>query len=215
MDQVVNLLEALTLSPWFLPLIFALALLDAVFPVVPSETAVILGGVAAGFGDLPLAGVILAGALGSMVGDSVSYDIGHRFGRAMRRRQSKRMKSQLEWARHALARRAGTFILSARFIPGGRTAITLTSGLTGQPRPRFTVFVVIAGVVWGSYAAGLGFFFGRQFHEDRGLAFLLAFGVALAVVAAAEAGRWLLRRRSAPVPSGGEDRVQDDTVEVA
>ena len=36
---------------WFLLVIFAIALLDSVIPIVPSETTVILGGVAAGTGS--------------------------------------------------------------------------------------------------------------------------------------------------------------------
>ena len=47
---------------WFLLVIFAIAFLDSVIPIVPSETAVIIGGVAAGQGDQSLLLVILAGA---------------------------------------------------------------------------------------------------------------------------------------------------------
>ena len=52
LGDFIGLLEGLTGSPWFLPLVFIIALADAVFPVVPSETAVIVGGVAAGFGQI-------------------------------------------------------------------------------------------------------------------------------------------------------------------
>ena len=46
---------------WFLIVILVIALLDSVIPIVPSETAVIIGGVAAGAGDQHLALVILCG----------------------------------------------------------------------------------------------------------------------------------------------------------
>jgi len=39
---------------WFYLVIFIIALLDSVVPVVPSETTVIIGGIAAGQGDLVL-----------------------------------------------------------------------------------------------------------------------------------------------------------------
>ena len=52
---------------WFLLVIFVVAVLDSVFPVVPSETSVIAGGVAAGSGNQTLALVILAGATGAFL----------------------------------------------------------------------------------------------------------------------------------------------------
>ena len=39
-------------SPWFYVVIFGVAVLDSVVPIVPSETMVIIGGVSAGLHDL-------------------------------------------------------------------------------------------------------------------------------------------------------------------
>ena len=66
-------------SPWFYVLIFVIAMVDGFFPIVPGETTVIVGGVSAGAGDLNILTVIACGAVGAVVGDSVSYGIG-RFG---------------------------------------------------------------------------------------------------------------------------------------
>ena len=55
-------IETLSTSNWFYLIIFVIAFLDSMIPVVPSETMVILGGVAAGQGDLVLPLVILCGA---------------------------------------------------------------------------------------------------------------------------------------------------------
>jgi membrane protein DedA with SNARE-associated domain len=87
------------------------------------------------------------------------------------------------------------FIVSARFIPGGRTAVTFASGVTRLRLSRFTGFVVLAGIVWATYATMLGFVFGRRFQEDHTQAFLFAFGSALVLVALAELIRWMLSRR--------------------
>ncbi|HEX2575073.1 MAG TPA: hypothetical protein VHK88_01905, partial [Aquihabitans sp.] len=64
------------LATWAYLLIFGIAAGDAVVPVLPGETAVILGGVLAQRGDLSLWLVILVGALGAAVGDNVSYQLG-------------------------------------------------------------------------------------------------------------------------------------------
>ena len=65
LTDFIGVLEGLTMSPWFLPVVFVVALADAVVPVVPSETAVIVGGVAAGFGEIGLWSVVLAAAPGT------------------------------------------------------------------------------------------------------------------------------------------------------
>jgi len=193
--EFIGLLESLTASPWFLPLVFLIALADAVFPLVPSETAVIVGGVAAGFGEISVWAVIVAAALGAIAGDSLAYQLGQRTGDFLRRRSPDRSLRRFGWAQRALQNRAGVFIVSARFIPGGRTAVTFASGVTRMRLSRFTGFVVLAGIVWATYATLLGFVFGRRFQEDHTQAFLFAFGSALVLVALAELIRWLLSRR--------------------
>ena len=65
--EVTDWLDTFSATPWFLLIIFSVALLDSVFPVVPGETTVIAGGVAAGAGNQTLAFVILAGAVGGAV----------------------------------------------------------------------------------------------------------------------------------------------------
>ena len=61
---------------WSYPLIFAVSMIDAFFPVVPSESVVITAGNLASSGDLWLLGVIAAAAGGAIVGDNISYAIG-------------------------------------------------------------------------------------------------------------------------------------------
>ena len=61
---------------------------------------------------------------------------------------------------------------------------------------RFIVYDVIAGVVWATYAALLGYFFGKTFEEEPWKALLLAFGLALTVTGLVEGGRYLYHRRA-------------------
>lgn len=194
-EWAIGSLESLTASPWFLAALFAVAFLDAVLPVIPSETAVIIGGVAAGFGDLPFLAVAAVGAAGAIGGDVTAYQLGTSFGEVLDRRAGPRWIRRIGWARDALARRAGTFLVAARFIPGGRSAITITSGITRYPRLRFVGFITLAGLLWATFATSLGFFFGRRFQDDHTLAFLTAFGTAVAIVVTVELIRFGLRRR--------------------
>ena len=82
LTDLTDWLEDISAEWWFLLVIFGIAYLDSVIPIVPSETTVILGGVAAGAGDQKLLLVIAAGALGAFLGDNTAYLIGRRFSAA-------------------------------------------------------------------------------------------------------------------------------------
>ncbi len=183
---------------WFLLIIFAVALLDSVVPVVPGETTVIVGGVAAGVGDQNLALVIFAGALGAFVGDNVAYTIGARFKGLVNRWADRKpaRRDRLDAAGRQIRKRGGLLLITARFIPGGRTLLTVSSGVTQQPRRWFVLWIGVAVIIWASYAAILGYVFGKQFEDNHTLAFILAFVSALSITGVVELVRWLRERRN-------------------
>ena len=199
LDGLFNDLEKVSTSQWFYLIIFLIAFLDSVFPVVPSETAVILGGIAAGQGHLNLAAVIFLGATGAALGDNTAYAIGHRFSAPIQRWYAKKEKRarKLQWANDQLRLRGGSLLLTARFIPGGRTVVTVSSGITRQPRRRFAIFVTLACVVWASYAAVLGFVAGEQFKDSHTKAFVFAFIAAVSVSGMLEIVQHFRKKRRA------------------
>lgn len=181
---------------WFLGIIFAVALLDSVVPVVPSETMVIIGGVAAGQQQQFLPAVIVAGAAGAFLGDNASYLLGARMSGFLQRRAETRPKSQrrLDWASEQIRTRGGLLLITARFIPGGRTALTLSSGITHQPKKWFVGWIAVAVVIWATYAALLGYIGGKAFEDNHTAAFLVAFGAALGATVVIEGVRHLRSR---------------------
>jgi membrane-associated protein len=184
---------------WAYLIIFAIALLDAFFPVVPSETLVILGGVLASGDDptltLPL--VILSGGLGALCGDNVSYSIGRFFAGRIERWAAKteKRRARREWAGRQIRERGMLLIITARFIPGGRTIVTLTCGATHQKWPRFFFATVVAAAIWATYAAMLGYVGGEALKDNHTLAFVIAFATALSVSGIIELVRHKLKRR--------------------
>jgi len=196
--DVTEWLDEFSSNWWFLLIIFAVALFDSVIPVVPSETTVIAGGVAAGTGNQTLAFVILAGAVGAFLGDNLAYTIGNRFEprvRAWAARKPNR-EARIEAAGLQIKKRGGLLLITARFIPGGRTILTVSSGITQQPRLWFAAWVAVAVTIWSTYAAGLGYLFGQAFENNHATAFWLAFGTALAITLLIELIRWSRERRS-------------------
>jgi membrane protein DedA with SNARE-associated domain len=172
-------------------LVLALAAFDVVVPVLPSESAVILGGVLAWQGRLHPVPLILAAAAGAIAGDHLSYAIGRwtQRGRPQPHRRGDRRMGKAErlqlWAARQLDRRGPALLIVARFIPGGRTASTFMAGRTAYPLSRFTPPVVAAGLLWASFATMLGYIGGQTFHEQTllatGLGMVLALGFAVLV----------------------------------
>jgi membrane protein DedA with SNARE-associated domain len=185
-------------SGWAYAILFVLAFLDALVPVVPSETSVITAGVVASSGDLSLPLVILFAAAGAFAGDNTSYFVGARYGTRINDRffQSEKAKARIAWAQRQVQERGGELIIIARFIPGGRTVVTLSSGTLGYPWRRFVLFDAIAASIWALYAALLGYLGGHAFEEQPWKGLLLAFAIALAVTGGVELFRWWKRRRS-------------------
>ena len=187
-------------SGWAYAVVFVFALLDALLPIVPSETAVITAGVVAATGHLGLPFVLAAAALGAFAGDNVAYAIGHRFGPAAKARYFRGQKGRktIGWTERLLAERGGELIVVARFIPGGRVAVTLTAGAAKYPWPRFAVFDAVAGLSWACYAALLGYFGGKAFEHTPWVGLLVALAIALAVTGALELGRAFARHHRRP-----------------
>lgn len=190
-----SLVDYVSGSPWTYAAVFAIAALDAVFPVVPSETAVITAGVIAAAGDLSLPLVIVCAAAGAFVGDNTSYGIGAKLSERTARRLlgGERGRRGLAWAKRTLDERGGLLIVVARFIPAGRTATTLAAGLVSYPWRRFLMFDAIAVVFWACYSALVGYFGGKSFEESPWKGLLLAFGIAAGITLAVEAYRRLRR----------------------
>lgn len=211
-NAVIDWLDSFSASPWFYLVIFVIALLDSVIPLVPSETTVIVGGIAAGQGDLVAPAVIALGATGAYVGDTTAYLLGRTAGGPITRLFFRGEKGADRLARIGaqIRRRGGFLLVTARFIPGGRTALTFSCGLTRQPFwTWFTRWDLLAVSIWAIYAGSLGYFFGDRFEDDHTAAFWWAFGTALAVTLGIEAGRYVRSRLNSSDADADSDAGSD------
>jgi membrane-associated protein len=207
-----SLLDVISSSSWTYGVVFLFAFLDVVFPIVPSETALIAAGVLAASGDLEIGLVILAAAVGAVTGDNLGYWLGRSLKDFVRTRLfSGKRRRHLDRAERALQERGGYLIIIGRFIPGGRTAVTFAAGILRFPWPRFIAFDVAAGILWATYGGLIGYFGGKAFEEEPWKGILLALGIAFGVAAAVEAYRYWKRRSrrkrvGPPATSDGADR---------
>jgi membrane-associated protein len=185
--------ELLSHSPEAYLIVLGFAVADAVIPVVPSETALITAGLLCVVGELSLAWVIGAGAVGAFAGDSISYGLGRFVGRPAQERflDGRRAREGLSWARRQLDQRGGLVIVVGRYVPGGRTAATFTCGMVHFRYRRFAAFDAFAALAWASYAAVLGYLGGRFFEHHAWVALIVALAAAGLVAAAVEGVRRL------------------------
>lgn len=196
MESVLDLLRQTVTSPWVYLLIFALTAVDAVVPMVPGEAAVITAAVLATSGNPDVVAVLASAALGAIVGDHVSYAIGRGGGarRLTRFPEGSRRRATSEWARRAVDRRGGLILTTARYVPGGRTAVTLTMGAVRYPLRSFLLFDTIAAVSWALYNVLLGYFGGLAFERDPLRGILAGLGLSVVVTVLIETVRRARRR---------------------
>ncbi len=190
-------------SNWSYVAILAVAILDAFFPLVPSESMVIIAGTLAGAGDLNVFLVILSAWVGAVVGDNISYGIGRFAGERTVKRLFRHEKAHkgFDWAEQQLEERGSYIIVIARFIPFGRTAVTFTAGYTsGLPWHRFFRYDVVAGGLWATYATMLGYIGGKQFEEQPWKGVLVGLAIAFSVAFLVE---WVRHRRAKRVVPEG------------
>ncbi|WP_240809922.1 DedA family protein [Actinomadura sp. WMMA1423] len=208
MGELMGVVDTAVTSPWFYLVLFAVAAVDGFFPVVPSESMVITAGVYAASGQPELAPVVVSAALGAFVGDHVSYLVGRRAGGRLVRgaRPGTRRHGALGWARRTLAERGGLILVVARYVPGGRTAVTVTMGAVGFRLRSFSLFAAVAAVSWGVYGALLGYVGGVAFEDDPLKGVAVGLGLALGVTAAVEGVRLARRRRRGAGEAGRAGR---------
>lgn len=151
---------------------------DGVLPILPGETAILAAAVLAADGGLSLPLVILAGAVGAVIGDSAAYWIG-RAGQGPLRRGIVRVagEDRLIASERMIRRHGAGLVFVGRFLPGLRIAINVSCGAGQMGYRRFLLFDALGGAVWAAQAALIGYFLGRAFADKPWVAFLVAFAV--------------------------------------
>jgi membrane-associated protein len=207
-----SLLDAMSSSDWTYVLVLVVCALDAVLPILPSETMVVTGGVLAASGQLNVELIMLVGAVGAFLGDNACYWLGRWLGPRARNvlLRGERGKRAYQWAERTLDERGMVVIAAARFVPGGRTATTFTAGATEYPWPKFAVAAGFGAVFWGIYNGLIGLIGGRAFEEQTWKGLLLAFGIAALSAVLIETTRWAISRRKKRKTRQDEAASSDD-----
>ncbi len=170
-----------------LVLVFMLPALEAsvfIGVVVPGEIGVILGGVLANQGKLPIAAVLAAGIAGAIIGDSVGYLVGGRYGHQLLDKLPKRLLKPEHVTRteETLGRLGGKAVFVGRFTAALRALIPGMAGMAGMPYRTFLPWNILGGATWAAGFVVLGFLAGSQYKQVEHYANYIGLGLLTAIV---------------------------------
>jgi undecaprenyl-diphosphatase len=188
-------------SPWAYIVVGLLTGLEAsafVGLVIPGETALLLGGVLAYTGRVSLPIVMLCGVLGAIIGDSIGYEVGRRFGAPLRHSRLGQRVGEARWERAEayLQRRGGWAVFLGRFVGVLRALVPFVAGTSRMPYRTFLPFNAVGGLIWAPGMVYLGFLAGNSYQQVEKFVgragLLLGLGIVLLVVLVVVA-RWIAR----------------------
>ncbi len=146
-----------------------------VTPFLPGDSLLFATGTLAASGSLRLTALFLLLSAAAILGDTVNYRIGARFGARAEAGRLRFVKAQhLERTREFYARHGSMTIVIARFLPIVRTYAPFIAGASRMDYRRFVLFNVTGGLLWISLFLFGGYLFGNipAVQENFGLVVL-------------------------------------------
>jgi membrane-associated protein len=182
-----TLLDAVAIPGLAYGVILLLLTVDAFVPIVPAQALMIGGGVLTASGELTLALVVAAGALGAFAGDLACFAVGRRLARRDAEGMNSTGKLSKLTSRLTDAMRKHVFLamLFCRFVPAGRMVASAHAGRSGYSLRRFLSLDLAATTLWATYAALLGHFGGEAIANSAWLPLTIVAGAAVLLIAAA------------------------------
>jgi membrane-associated protein len=214
------LIAFVSANPWLAYLtLFLAALLEAVpvvGSVVPGSTIILALSALIPGGELKLEWVLLAAAVGALLGDGSAFWIGHRTQREILNAWPMSNYPRLVAQSEAFFHRWGTLaVFFARFVPPVRAFVPITAGALGMAPLRFYAVNIPAVLLWAPAHVLPGVLAISALHEYAGIPrhtgigkhywILAVIGGALLVALAT----WSIRRRHSGIEPTAEQVRKD------
>jgi membrane protein DedA with SNARE-associated domain len=152
--------------------IFILMTLENVFPPIPSEVIMGLGGMAVARGDMDMTPLLIVATLGTTLGNVFWYGVGRWIGIARLKPFVERYGRWLTLTWDEVEQLNGFFnrhglwvVFLFRFLPTFRTMISLPAGMAKMGMPRFLAATFIGSAIWNAVLAYAGLLLGSRFAE--------------------------------------------------
>ena len=155
-------------------------------PLVPGEAIMIAAAIYAGTThEISIWNVVLAGAIGGVIGNVAGYAVGREFGYRLLIRYGGKVgmsESRIKIARYLFRQYGARVIIVARFITVLRSVAGILAGANHMPWPPFLMASVIGGVVWTALYGFGAYYLGDRIHHLAGPAGGIIIVVVLGVV---------------------------------
>lgn len=173
-------------------LVFGILLLCGFGIPIPEDVTLFAAGLLAYYGVVELPYMIVVGFAGVMVGDSIMWFLGHKYGRRLMKKpffQRLLPEERIQMASKRLNQKGAKRLLFAgRFMPGLRAPIYFTSGFLHVPFWRFFLMDGLAALISVPVIIGAVYHFGDELDLvvrwiktiEHGIIFVIL-GVALVV----------------------------------
>ncbi len=172
--------EYRTMTKWILNLIhsmgyFGIVLLmfvENIFPPIPSEYIMPLGGFLVAEGKFSLVGIIIAGTLGSVLGAFPLYLLGKKVGEKGMENFADRYGKWLTLSREDIKRANNWFkkygalaVFLCRLVPGIRSFISIPAGINKMNFAAFLFYTTLGSAIWTAILASAGYFLKANFQQ--------------------------------------------------
>ena len=196
-ERIVEWIEPAFLVAGYAIILFGVLLERSIFIglIIPGDVILALGGVYSARGDMKLVWVIVLGTLAAIVGESIGYWLGRKYGRGLIRRLPlvKRMERLFGNAEEYFKRHGGWTVAIGRYATAAGAFIPFSAGVGKMPYGRFLAFDVPAIIVWAAGISVFGYVFGQ--HLEFVDKVLSRFGyIVLGLFVAFFLGRFLWKR---------------------
>ena len=144
--------------------IFVLMFAENVFPPIPSELIMPMGAMLAEDGEMSFPLVMLAGTLGSFLGQSLLFYLSRKFGPDRLKRWATDhghwvaiSVEEIDRAQEWFGKRRGNVaVFLGRLVPGIRSLISIPAGLAKMPVGSFLCWTLLGTMIWNGALLAAG-----------------------------------------------------------
>lgn len=152
------------------PGIAFLMFLENVFPPLPSELIMPLAGYTAARGEITLWGAILAGTIGSLIGQLPLYYLGKIAGEERLKKWAEKYGAwltvspdEITHAKQWFDKHGNKAVLFGRIVPGVRSFVSIPAGMANMPMGKFLAYSAVGKLAWTALLAYLGSLLGERY----------------------------------------------------
>lgn len=182
--------------------IFFLILMENVFPPIPSEIVLTVGGFMTTTAGLSVTGVIAASTAGSVAGAVILYYIGRwlsverleglveKYGKWLRLKKADLHKADAWFDRYGV-----WAVFFGRLVPVVRSLISVPAGMSGMKVKMFLLFTIAGTLIWNTILVVLGAAVGENREVIMRQLELYSNAVYILLAVGAVVGIWIFIRK--------------------